>query len=87
MVWVPGHSKGLASTIVKNKDSDNFLLLVSDVGYASKSWKENVTPSVLVNKADAQNSLNWVSDKVKDEHCVEAVANHDPDIQPHTVTL
>lgn len=87
MIWAPGHSKGLASTIVKNQDSEKFLLLVSDVGYASKSWQENITPGVLVDKDDAQISLNWISDMVKDENCIEAVANHDPDIQPHTVTL
>ncbi|WP_436860884.1 N-acyl homoserine lactonase family protein [Staphylococcus caeli] len=87
MVWVPGHSKGLASTVIKSMNSDEFLLLVSDVGYAAKSWKENIKPSVLVNKLDAQESLNWVMKTVKDENCIEAVANHDPDIEPHTVVL
>lgn len=87
MVWVPGHSKGLASTVIKSMNSDEFLLLVSDVGYAAKSWEENIKPSVLVDKLDAQESLNWVMKTVKDENCIEAVANHDPDIKPHTVVL
>lgn len=87
MIWVPGHSAGLCATIIKNVESDDFLLLTSDVGYASKSWKENLTPGVVINRADAQESLDWVKEMVNNPNCIEAIANHDPEIIPHTVTL
>lgn len=87
MIWVPGHSKGLASTIVKNTNSDKFLLLASDVGYAAKSWKENVIPGVVVNKSDAIQSLEWVKKMASDKNCIEAIANHDPNVIPHVVTI
>lgn len=87
MVWVPGHSKGLASTIIKNEDSEKFLLLASDVGYAAKSWQENVLPGVLVDKEDAQLSLDWVKKMTNDKNCIEAIANHDANVKPHVITL
>ncbi|AGZ26196.1 MULTISPECIES: N-acyl homoserine lactonase family protein [Staphylococcus] len=87
MVWVPGHSKGLASTIIKNEDSEKFLLLASDVGYAAKSWQENVLPGVLVDKEDAQLSLDWVKKMANDKNCIEAIANHDANVKPHVITL
>ncbi|MBM6507072.1 MULTISPECIES: N-acyl homoserine lactonase family protein [Staphylococcus] len=87
MIWSPGHSKGLSSTIVKSYDNEKFLFLVSDIGYASKSWKENILPGVLVDKKDAQQSLNWVIEMVQNPNCIEAIANHDPDVKPHIVEL
>lgn len=87
MVWVPGHSKGLASTIIKNKNSDKYLLLASDVGYAAKSWEENILPGVLVDKKEAQQSLIWIKMMANDPNCIEAIANHDVNVKPHVVEL
>ncbi|WP_049423729.1 N-acyl homoserine lactonase family protein [Staphylococcus warneri] len=87
MVWVPGHSKGLASTIIKNENSEKFILLATDVGYAAKSWQENILPSVLVDKEDAQISLDWVKRMSDDPNCVEVIANHDVNVKPHVITL
>ena len=56
MIWVPGHSKGLACTMIKN-GGDDFILLASDVGYAEKSWQEMILPGVIVDKEDARQSL------------------------------
>ncbi|HEE6721218.1 TPA: N-acyl homoserine lactonase family protein [Staphylococcus argenteus] len=87
MVWVPGHSKGLASTIIKNENSDKYLLLASDVGYAAKSWEENILPGVLVDKNEDQKSLNWIKMMANDPNCIEAIANHDVNVKPHVVEL
>ncbi|MBO1198378.1 N-acyl homoserine lactonase family protein [Staphylococcus simiae] len=87
MVWVPGHSKGLAATIIKNKNSNRFVLLASDSGYASKSWEENILPGVLINKKDAQDSLEWIKQMANSENCIKAIANHDPKIKPHVIEL
>lgn len=87
MVWCPGHSKGLCSTIIKKEGQEDFVLLASDVGYANKSWEENILPSVLVDKKDAQESLNWVKFIAQDENCIEVVANHDIKTEPHTIVL
>ena len=42
---------------------------------------------MLVNKKDAQESLNWVKFIAQDENCVEAIANHDMNTEPHTIVL
>ncbi|MBC1471942.1 N-acyl homoserine lactonase family protein [Listeria seeligeri] len=87
MIWCPGHSKGLCTTLIKNEKADDFVMLASDVGYANKSWKENILPGVLVDKKEAQNSLNWVKKVSKDEHCIYIVANHDPYTKPQTIII
>lgn len=87
MVWVPGHSKGLASTIIRNKNSDRYVLLASDVGYAAKSWQEDILPGVLIDKNDAQQSLNWIKMMANNSNCIEAIANHDVNVKPHVIEL
>jgi N-acyl homoserine lactone hydrolase len=84
-VHTPGHSVGLAATIIKNKEK--FVLLTSDVGYAKKSWERLIMPGVRVNKKDVMESLKWVQQQAQSPNCVEAIANHDADIVPHTITL
>lgn len=87
MVWCPGHSKGLCSTIIKQENGNDFVLLASDVGYASNSWRKNILPGVVVDKKDAQESLDWVRYTAQDENCIEAIANHDTETKPHTIIL
>ncbi|HCU6971290.1 N-acyl homoserine lactonase family protein [Staphylococcus aureus] len=87
MVWVPGHSKGLASTIIRNENSDRYVLLASDVGYAAKSWQEDILPGVLIDKNDAQESLNWIKMMANNSNCIEAIANHDVNVKPHVIEL
>ncbi|MGV3041695.1 N-acyl homoserine lactonase family protein [Staphylococcus rostri] len=87
LIWCPGHSKGLCATMVKREKDDRFVLLAADVGYANKSWEENILPGVLDNKKEAQASLNWVRQKAADENCIESLANHDAETKPHTIVL
>ena len=84
-VHTPGHSVGLASTIIRNESQ--FVLLTSDVGYATKSWEQMIMPGVRVNKQDVMESLKWVKQIASDPKCVAAIANHDADITPHTIVI
>lgn len=85
MVYAPGHTMGLAATIIKN--SNKFLLLTSDVGYAKKSWEHMILPGVQVDAKKVKTSLEWVKEISKDINCIEAIANHDSNIQPKVITL
>ena len=85
LIQIPGHTSGL--TAVKINAGDKYVLLFSDGGYASKSWKEMVPPGTALDEKQALNSLKWIRDMSLNENCVESLANHDADIVPHTVEL
>ncbi|MBP3723062.1 MAG: MBL fold metallo-hydrolase [Selenomonadaceae bacterium] len=85
LIQIPGHTSGL--TAVKINTGDKYVLLFSDGGYASKSWKEMVPPGTALDEKQALNSLKWIRDMSLNENCVESLANHDADIVPHTVEL
>lgn len=84
-VHTPGHSHGLAATIVRN--NEKFVLLTSDIGYAKKSWEQLLLQGVLVNKKQAIESLSWAKKMSESPNCVEIIANHDPEIKPHIIEL
>lgn len=84
-VHTPGHAVGLAATIISH--NDEFVLLTSDVGYATKSWERLIMPGVRVDKQEVMASLKWVQQVAKDPRCRAAIANHDADVVPHTITL
>ncbi|WP_052414604.1 MBL fold metallo-hydrolase [Paenibacillus sp. FSL R5-0345] len=86
LIWSPGHSKGLISLMVKNEYED-YVLLVADTGYATKSWEKLIIPGISVNKKQAYQSLKWVKKMTRQPNCVAALASHDPDVKPHTITL
>ncbi len=84
-IYAPGHSKGMAVTLIRN--NDKYVLLTSDCGYASKSWEQMILPGVVQNKEQLTTSLQWVREMAASPNCVEALANHDASIQPHTIEL
>lgn len=87
-IHTPGHTAGLCATRIKrHNDARPFLLLASDVGYAKKSWEHGILPGLVVNKNDAIQSLNWVKTQALDDNCIQAIANHDQDVRPQTITL
>ena len=86
LVWTPGHSNGLMSIMITN-NQNQFVLLVADVGYASKSWEQMILPGISINKKDALASLRWVRKMANSENCLAVLANHDPEIHPHTITF
>lgn len=62
-------------------------MLAADGGYAAKSWKENLTPGLVVNRLAAQKSLDFLRQTAADPNCIKCLANHDPNVKPHTITL
>lgn len=86
LVNIPGHCDGLFAVKVKNEEG-RFVLLFSDGGYAAKSWKEMITSGIAADKEQQKHSLLWIREQSLDENCIESLANHDPDIEPHVITL
>lgn len=84
LVHTPGHSKGLCSVLVKTESG--WVLLASDVGYAERSWKEQILPGITTNLEEAANSLRWVKQFSLRDDCHAVLANHDPAITPTIIT-
>ncbi|MNI48755.1 N-acyl homoserine lactonase AttM [compost metagenome] len=84
LVHTPGHSKGQFSVMVKTEQG--WVLLVSDVGYAERSWSELILPGIITNPKEASDSLRWVQEFSIREDCRLVLANHDPNISPQIVT-
>ena len=84
-VSTPGHTNGLASTIIRSKEK--FVLLCSDVGYEKKSWEQMILPGKMTNPEKAKTSLSWVKEISLDKNCLEVIANHDGSLKPHTIRL
>jgi N-acyl homoserine lactone hydrolase len=84
LVHTPGHSKGQFSVMVKT--DKGWVLLISDVGYAERSWRDFVLPGITTNRKEATDSLRWVQQFSQREDCVMVLANHDPHISPHIIT-
>ena len=84
-VSTPGHTNGLASTIIRT--NGNFVLLCSDVGYEKKSWEQMILPGKMTNQQKAKTSLEWVREMSLDKSCIEVIANHDGNIKPHSIRL
>lgn len=87
MIWEPGHSAGLCATKVQIPGQNKYVLLAADGGYAAKSWEQNLTPGVVINRLAAQKSLDYLAKVSKDPNCIELLANHDPNVKPHVITL
>lgn len=86
LINIPGHSDGLYAVKVRN-EAGKFVLLFSDGGYARKSWEEMITSGIAADKALQKRSLAWIREQSMDSDCVESLATHDPDVQPHVIEL
>ena len=86
LVNIPGHADGLFAVKVVAPDG-RFALLFSDGGYARKSWEEMITSGIAADKDAQKKSLAWIREQSLDPLCVESLANHDPDIEPHVIEL
>ena len=86
LINIPGHADGLFAVKVKNEEG-KFVLLFSDGGYARKSWEEMITSGIAADKTLQKQSLAWIREQSLDPDCVESLANHDTDIQPHVIEL
>lgn len=86
LINIPGHADGLFAVKISNEEG-RFVLLFSDGGYARKSWEEMITSGIAADKAAQKKSLAWIREQSLDPLCVESLANHDPDIEPHVIEL
>lgn len=86
LVNIPGHTDGLFAVKVIGDDG-RFVLLYSDGGYARKSWEEMITSGIASDKEAQKRSLAWIREQSLDPLCVESLANHDSDVEPHVIEL
>ena len=86
LINIPGHADGLFAVKVV-ADDGRFVLLFSDGGYAAKSWQEQITSGIAADKEKQKASLAWIREQSLDPLCVESLANHDPDVEPHVIEL
>ena len=86
MINIPGHCDGLCAVRITREDG-KYVLLFSDGGYATKSWKEMITSGVSLDKEMQRKSLQWIREQSMDANCIESLATHDTDIKPHVIEL
>lgn len=86
LIWTPGHSSGMFSVLIQNKDKE-FVLIINDTGYIKDSWEKLRIPGISVSPQKALISLEWVQKKSKDSKCIAVLANHDPEVMPRVITL
>ena len=86
MINIPGHCDGLCAVKITREDG-KYVLLFSDGGYATKSWKEMITSGVALDKELQKKSLQWIREQSMDANCIESLATHDTDIKPHVIEL
>ena len=86
MIIIPGHCDGLCAVKITREDG-KYVLLFSDGGYATKSWKEMITSGVSLDKEMQRKSLQWIREQSMDANCIESLATHDTDIRPHMIEL
>ncbi len=87
LINIQGHCDGLCAMKITNKEDGNYVLLYSDGGYATKSWKDMILPGIIDDKKKGLKSLEWIKEQSLDPHCIESIANHDADVVPHIITL
>lgn len=85
LINIEGHSDGLSALKITNKENGNYVLLYSDGGYATKSWKEMILPGIIDNKDRGKKTLEWIREESLNPHCIESLANHDMDVIPHII--
>ena len=69
------------------REDGKYVLLFSDGGYATKSWKEMITSGVSLDKEMQRKSLQWIREQSMDANCIESLATHYTDIKPHVIDL
>ena len=80
------HANGLRAVKITREDG-KYVLLFSDGGYATKSWKEMITSGVAIDKDQQRRSLEWIREQSMSPDCVESLATHDLDVKPHVIEI
>lgn len=86
LVNIPGHSDGMFAVQITN-NLGKYVLLYSDGGYAAKSWQQLICSGIATDREKQYKSLEWISKISSSKNCLESIANHDPDVIPHTIQL
>ncbi|MDE6750153.1 MAG: N-acyl homoserine lactonase family protein [Lachnospiraceae bacterium] len=86
LINIPGHSDGMFAVQITN-NLGQYVLLYSDGGYASKSWQQLICSGIATDRESQYKSLEWISKISSGKNCLESIANHDPDVIPHTIQL
>jgi len=86
MVNIPGHSEGLCALKIRNTEG-KYVLLFADGGYATKSWRDMITSGITLDKQMQRQSLHWIREQSLSPDCIESLATHDTDVQPHVIEL
>lgn len=86
LVNIPGHSDGLFAVLVRN-EVGQYVLLYSDGGYATESWQRMICSGIATDRKQQYRSLAWIARMSVRGDCLESVANHDPEVIPHTIRL
>ena len=86
LVSIPGHADGQFAVLIQNTEG-RFVLLFADGGYSSKSWQEMIRPGISLDPKKQMQSLAWIRDMSMSVNCIESIANHAAEVQPHTIIL
>lgn len=86
LINIPGHTEGLVAVKITNSEG-KYVLIDSDGAYGSKSWQEMILPGIADNRSEQLASLRWIREMSMDPDCVASLANHDPEVTPHVITL
>lgn len=86
LINIPGHTEGLVAVKITAEDG-KYVLIDSDGAYGSKSWEEMILPGIADNRRKQLESLRWIREMSMSDNCVESLANHDVDVQPHVIEL
>lgn len=86
MVNIPGHSEGLCALKIKNTEG-KYVLLFADGGYATKSWRDMITSGITLDKKMQRQSLQWIREQSMSPDCIESLATHDTEVQPHVIEI
>lgn len=85
LVNTPGHTHGLFSAVIRGKE--RYVVLAGDSVYSRRSWEELILPGFTADKKMAARSVKWIRRRAADPRCAEVLANHDPEVTPHTIEL
>ena len=69
------------------KASGITVLLFADGGYATKSWRDMITSGITLDKKMQRQSLQWIREQSMSPDCIESLATHDTEVQPHVIEI
>lgn len=56
-------------------------------GMIRRSWRDMVLPGIVLDKDAQHASLAWIRRMDEDPLCIETMANHEAELEPHVIEL